>query len=109
MKSADIKNEITLLFLNQKKIYDKVNYEYLEGTLRQIEIPENFIFWIQILYKDVFVRLFINDHIEKRISILYEVRQGDFLSYIFFMLMIEKLTRYIAINPTIREVAMGDL
>ena len=44
MKSVDIRNEITFLFLNQKKVYNKVNYKYLKKTLRQIEILENFIF-----------------------------------------------------------------
>ena len=33
MKSVDIKNEIIFLFLNQEKIYDKINYEYLKKTL----------------------------------------------------------------------------
>ena len=44
MKGVDIKNEITFLFLNQKKVYDKVNHEYLKNALRQIEIFEDFIF-----------------------------------------------------------------
>ena len=34
MKDVDIRNEITLLFLNQKKVYNKVNYEYLKKILR---------------------------------------------------------------------------
>ena len=66
MKNVDIRNEIALLFLNQKKVYDKVNHEFLKSVLRQVVIFENFIFWVQILYKNVFVRLFINDHIEKK-------------------------------------------
>ena len=109
MKSADTKNEITLLFLNQKKTYNKINHEYLKKTLRQIKILENFISWIRMLYKNVFIRLFINNHIKKKISILCEIRQRDSLSYIFFVLMIKRLTRYIAINLTIKRVAMSDL
>ena len=34
IKNVDIKNEITLLFLNQKKVYDKINHEYLKRALR---------------------------------------------------------------------------
>ena len=34
IKNVDIKNEIALLFLNQKKIYNKINHEYLKSVLR---------------------------------------------------------------------------
>ena len=62
-----------------------------------------------MLYKNVFVRLFINNHIEKRISILYEIKQGDSLNYIFFVLIIKRLTRYIAINSIMKKVVMKNL
>ena len=109
MKDVDIRNEITLLFLDQEKVYNKINYEYLKKALRQIEILENFIFWIRMLYKNVFVRLFINNHIEKRILILCEIKQRDSLNCILFVLMIKRLTRYIATNLTIKRIVMNDL
>ena len=34
MKSVDIKDEITLLFLNQEKVYNRINHEYLKGAMR---------------------------------------------------------------------------
>ena len=44
MKNVDIRKKIALLFLNQKKVYNKINHKYLKKILRQIEILEYFIF-----------------------------------------------------------------
>ena len=72
-------------------------------------IPEDFISWIRVLYDRASVRLFNNGYTGERISILCGVRQGDPLSYILFMLVIEGLARYIAINLSLEGVAIGDL
>ena len=34
IKNVDTKNEITLLFLNQEKIYNKINHKYLKKALQ---------------------------------------------------------------------------
>ena len=58
-----------------------------------------------MLYSDISIRLYINEYIEKRISILYRIRQRDPLSYILFILIIEGLIRQLR-DVSIRDAAI---
>ena len=98
----------SILFLDQKKAYDRVSHEYMWAMLRHIGVPEAFILWIQLLYRDARTRVFINGYMSKDlISILSGVRQGDPISCPLFIITIEGLACLISQNPRISGVILG--
>ena len=57
-----------------------------------------------MLYRNIFIRLYINDYINEKIFIKCEMRQKDSFNYILFVIVINKLTRYLQINIFIQNI-----
>ena len=77
-------------------------------TLRKIEISARFIFWVQLLYAETHIKIFINDFLSEKITIKCEVRQSDSLNCFFFIVIIKELVCYILADDRIQKIMIDD-
>ena len=84
----------------QKKAFDSVEHSYIGKCLEKFGLA-NFIPIFKILYKDLVNDIKINGNIVKGNKILREVKQGDALSCILFIICMEPLLRNIDCNNEI--------
>ena len=100
---------VIIVFFDQKKIFDRVNHEFLWAILKKFDISIQFIFWVKFLYVDVKIIIYINDHQSKRMTIKCEIKQNDFLNCSLFVIMIEILICYILQNTRISKIVIKSL
>ena len=103
-KHKDAQQKVVIVFFDQKKIYDRVSHEFLWTALKKLEIFVRFIFWVKLLYADVKIKIYINDHQSEELQVKCEIRQDDFLNCSFFVVVIETLVCCIIKNSRIFEV-----
>ena len=96
------RNKLMFLLIDQKKAFDRVNHKYLFKTLKALNLPQNFIDWVKIMYKESHSHIKINGSLTKRIKIKRSVRQGCPLSMLLFILTAEGLTQKIKVNTKIK-------
>ena len=104
IKHKNVSQDVVIAFFDQKKIYDRVSHEFLWTVLKKFDISARFISWIKLLYADVKIKIYINDHQNEKIWMKCEIRQGDSLSCSFFVVVIKTFARYIIKNNRIFEV-----
>ena len=100
---------VIIVFFDQKKIFDRVNHEFLWAILKRFDISAQFIFWVKFLYVDVKIIIYINDHQSRRMTIKCEIKQNDFLNCSLFVIVIEILICYILQNTRISEIMIKSL
>ena len=81
-----------LVFLDQEKAYDRVKHSFLAAVLKKMGFPLRFVRWILMLYKDAASQVLVNGHLFPAFSIGCGVCQGDPLSCLLFICMIEVLS-----------------
>ena len=87
------KNEAAaFIFLDQKKAFDRMSHSYMVKTLRHFGLGENFIQWVQIIYKNCNARVKVNGFISDSFKIERRVRQGCPLSSLLYVLCAETLS-----------------
>ena len=96
------RSKLMYLLIDQKKAFDRVNHEYLFGTLKALNLPENFITWVKLMYRDVYSYIEINGKLTKKIHIKRSVRQGCPLSMLLFVITAEGLAQMIKTNNNIK-------
>lgn len=80
-----------IVALDQEKVYDKIDHEYLWRTLVKFGIPTTFINTVKSLYKGAKTQIMINGILSSPWNVTRGVRQGDPLSCLLFDLAIEPL------------------
>lgn len=81
-----------IVFLNQKKAYDKIEHDYLWKTLAVYKIPDQFISTVKTLYSDAHTTVYINGVASSTsFQVSRGVCQGNPLSCLLFDLAIEPL------------------
>ena len=99
---AEDKNlDAAFIFLDQEKAFDRVNHEFLIKVMLTFNIGKNFINWIQKLYQNALSQVIINGHLTKSFKLARGVRQGDPLSALLYVMVIEILAIQIRANPNI--------
>lgn len=73
-KDPSTPEQRSILFLDQVKAYDRVSHQFMWAILRHMEIPEEYISWIQILYRDATTRPFVNNYFGDAIPLKGGVR-----------------------------------
>ena len=99
---AEEKNlEAAFIFLDQEKAFDRVNHEFLFKVMKAFNIGDEFINWVKILYQGAVAQVMINGHLTGKIKLNRGVRQGDPLSPLLYVLVIEILALQLRSNPNL--------
>lgn len=93
-----------LLSLDAEKAFDRVDWAFLQHTLRQMGFNDIFLRWVQTFYKCPRSRVRVNGHCCEFFSLGRGTRQGDALSPSLFALSIEPLAELIRSNPLIQGI-----
>ncbi|CAK8536134.1 unnamed protein product [Lathyrus sativus] len=82
-----------MLQIDLQKAYDMVNWDALECIMKEIGIPTQFSRWIMITVTSVTYKFNINEYHTKTIQAKRGLRQGDPISPILFVIIMEYLNR----------------
>ncbi|KAF1316448.1 putative Pollike protein, partial [Globisporangium splendens] len=83
--------EAYAMFLDFEKAYDRVNWDYVFQVLDRMGCGGAFSDWVKLLYTSPQAHLLINGHIQPAICPTRGVKQGDLLSVLLFLMVIEPL------------------
>ncbi|OQR82339.1 hypothetical protein ACHHYP_20797 [Achlya hypogyna] len=97
--SADADSEGYATFLDFSKAFDRVEWRFLFDCMDQCGLPPEFTRWIQLLYTDPVVFLFLNGHRAPPLRPNRGVKQGCPLSALLFVLTIEPLGQLLRSQP----------
>ena len=97
-----------LLALDLKKAFDMVDREYLIKVLKGMNFGENFISYINCIFKGNFSTIVTNGVRELGFSIERGVRQGDGVSALLFIIALQPLMNTIKNDNRIRGIKIGD-
>lgn len=81
-----------IMKLDLKKAYDKVNWDFLEDTLRTFKFPESLINLIMFCVRNATTRILWNGEPQEAFDHSCGLRQGDPLSPYLFVLCIKRLS-----------------
>ena len=97
------RNETAILVsLDQEKAFDRVNRSFLLDLLVAVGFGPHFYRWIAIFYNGVHMRIVLNNWLTEQISLERDVRQGDRLSPLLYVLCIEVLANLLRGSPRIK-------
>ena len=83
------KQDLAVLFLDFEKAYDRVDWDFMEGTLLRMGFPNIWIRGVAALYRNAHSSLLFVGDIGKHLSISRLVRQGCPLAPFLFLLVAE--------------------
>ena len=86
---------ILIAYLDFTQAFPSAGHLQLERTLRFLGIPEDFIFIGANLYKGAHITFETPHGKTRKISFLLGTLQGDPLSTLFFLLLVEPLIRWL--------------
>ena len=101
IETTYVKNTLIYLVIDQQKAFDRVDHKYLFDILKSLNLPDNFIQWVKIMYKNIYSNIEINGTTTRKINIMRSVRQGCPLSMLLFVLSAEGLAEKIRENKKI--------
>ncbi|XP_062118791.1 secreted RxLR effector protein 78-like [Humulus lupulus] len=79
--------------IDLSKAYDTVDWLFLEGLLKALKFPINFIGWIMSCVRNTTYFLVMNGRVQGKFKGGKGLRQGDPMSPLLFVLIMEYLTR----------------
>ncbi|KAL8159786.1 hypothetical protein V2J09_001323 [Rumex salicifolius] len=92
-----------LLKLDLEKAYDRLRWDFIEDTLRDVGLPDSWVRWIIECVSSASMRVLWNGEITEKFTPSRWVRQGDSISPYLFVLCLERLSHLIS-----TEVASGN-
>ena len=102
------KDKAWILLLDFYKAFDSVSWSFLRKVLDTFMFPDSFIQWIDLLYKDKEISLCNNGYNSKAIRPTRGLAQGDGLSPLLFILVVETLALAIRDNVDIQGIQYGN-
>ena len=100
-------SEAAFIFIDQKNAFDRVNHDILFKTMEAFGIGNGFIHWVRQIYANATTKIKINGHLSDKIPLNRGVRQGNPLSALLYVLVIELLALQLRSNPNIIGFAVG--
>ena len=97
-----------ILLLDQQKAFDRVEWDWLFQVMEKMNLGENFIRWVKLMYKNMKSAIITNGYKSQYFSISRGIRQGDSLSALLYVLQIEPLAEYIRQCDDIRGIKLLD-
>ncbi len=97
-----------ILYIDQSKAFDRVNWEWLDLVLVQYGFGETFRKWVRILYTNARSTIFTNGFLSECIQIERGVRQGSPLGPYLYILQSEPLAETIRKDQEIEGVKVTD-
>ena len=79
------------MFLDFEKAYDRVNWTYMFKVLDRMGCGGAFASWVKLLYTKPQAHLMINGYVQDAVQPTRGVKQGDPLSALLFLMVIEPL------------------
>ena len=95
------------LFIDFKKAFDSVEWNYLIAALRVFNFGPNFLNWVEVLYRDASSCVINNGYDSPFFRLQRGVRQGCPLSGLLFVIGIELFARALKNDHTIRGIKVG--
>ena len=96
-----------LVFIDFKKAFDSVEWNFLYRCLEIFNFGPDFIHWVKTFYKNIQSCIINNGMASNLFSLERGVRQGDPLSPYFFIVAVETLAIAIRQNPGIKGISIG--
>jgi exonuclease III len=97
-----------IVFLDQEKAFDRVNWTFRDHVLERMGFGPAFRAHIQLLHNDVFGQVLINGFLSPRFAVLRGTRQGDPLSPGLFALVDEPFACSIRADPLYKGVPLPE-
>ncbi|XP_062099618.1 uncharacterized protein LOC133805450 [Humulus lupulus] len=91
--------------IDLSKAYDTVDWQFLEDFLKALCFPMKFIGWIMMCLRNTSYSLLMNGRVQGKFKGKKGLRQGDPMSPLLFVLIMEYLTRRLqlaALDPSFR-------
>ena len=97
-------DDSVMIFLDQEKAFDRVEWKWLMMTLRHFGFGEKFIKWIRIIYKHPKSAILTNGYLSNYFELSRGIRQGDALSALLYIIQAEPLAEKIRRNKDIKGI-----
>ncbi|XP_062080302.1 uncharacterized protein LOC133785056 [Humulus lupulus] len=82
-----------LFKIDLSKAYDSIDWDFLEDLLKVLKFPDRFIRWIMICMRGASYCLMLNGRLHGNFQGGKGLRQGDPISLLLFVIVMEYLTR----------------
>ena len=95
-----------IIFLDQRKAFDRVEHEWLTKVLETFRFGHNFRTWIQLLYNNAESSILTNGFISKSFKLTRSVRQGCPIAPYLYVLQAEPFAESIRKNEKIEGIML---
>ena len=106
--STSFDSPVAILSLDQEKVFDRVDWEFMRSTLSTMGFGPSFISWINLFNNRVQSAVNVNGYLSPFFSLSRGVRQGWPLSPLLYVLVSEVLALNIHCNPRISGLSLPD-
>jgi hypothetical protein len=83
------------VFLDQMKAYDRVDHGFLFRLLDTYGVPKNLCSFVKKIYRGATSSINVNGYMSEPVTLSRGVRQGDGLSCLLFVLLMDSYKKYI--------------
>ena len=87
-----------------RKAFDSINHSFIDTCLKTLNFGEGFRKWVQLFFGDRETYLMMNGFMEEKIHLQQGVPQGDILSPLIFLIVVEFLLLKIGYTKTLTGV-----
>ena len=98
------KIDLIMLALDYTKAFDSVNFDFIHKAFELYNFGENFKQWIKVIYNGGKSCISKNGFISKTFEIKRSTRQGDPISPLVFILVLEILFIHLRSDPNIKGI-----
>ena len=93
-----------MVAIDFRKAFDSINHSFIDTCLKTLNFGESFRKWVQIFFTNRETYLMMNGFMEEKIYLQQGVPQGDILSPLIFLLVVEFLLLKIGYTKTLKGV-----